>query len=78
MTPKNSARDSRTTHNTSRMVAANDLNPDDEIEVQGERKQIIAVQVIQATGRVRIVLDDDRDFQVPRTKCFPLIKSYHR
>jgi hypothetical protein len=34
--------------------------------------------VIQATGRVRIVLDDDRDFQVPRTKCFPLIKSYHR
>jgi len=62
----------------SRMVAANDLSPDDEIMVLGERKQIIAVQVIQATGRVRIVLDDDRDFQVPRTKCFPLIKSYHR
>jgi len=60
------------------MVAANDLSPDDEIMVLGERKQIIAVQVIQATGRVRIVLDDDRDFQVPRTKCFPLIKSYHR
>lgn len=30
----------------SRMVAANDLSPDDEIMVLGERKQIIAVQVI--------------------------------
>lgn len=76
MAPKPSS-DSRA-NQKSRMVAANDLNPDDEIEVQGEVKQIVAVQVILATGRVRIVLDDDRDFQVPRTKCFPLIRSYHR
>lgn len=76
MAPKTSS-DSRVPRD-SRMVAANDLSPDDEIMVLGEVKQIVAVQVIQATGRVRIVLDDDRDFQVPRTKCFPLIKSYHR